>query len=604
MLNTRFLRQSRRISCLLFFTVAQAVLAQEKLPTDIKWLTNDSDPVYADPQAKRGGHYTEYVTSFPLTLRVVGPDSNGGFRSFVTDNQFGLIGVHPNTENVVPEIATHWAYGKDKKTMYFKINPKAQWSDGKPVTADDFVFTLEFMRSKEIVAPWYNDHYTKEIDKVIVYDSHTIGVVATKALPELHFSLGLSPTPRHFYGKLSSDFVKKFNWQIVPNTGPYQIDEIKKGQFITFKRKKDWWGDELRLFKHRFNVDKVTVKVIRDASVAFEYFRKGELDTFAMTMPIYWYDKSKIPEIEHGYVNRLWFYTDSPQPSMGMWMNQDFEPFKDINVRLGMQHAMAVDKMIQTVLRGDYDRLPQHYAGYGKFTNAAVKARPFDLKKAEGYFTKAGYTTRGPDGILLKDGKRLAFTVTYPTAEHTPRLVFLKEEAKKAGVELNLQLLDGGAAWKKQLEKKHEIAWTGFSTDLRPAYWEHYHSENANKPQTNNFTGTDNKELDKLIIAQRDTTDLNEQIKLGKKIQEIVHEEAGFIPMYMVPYFRQAYWRYWRTPKVAATKLSDSAFAPFGSATGGLFWFDEELKKETQAAMKSGKKFEAVTIVDKTFKAK
>ena len=77
-------------------------------------------------------------------------------------NQLGLIGLHPNTENIIPEIATHWAFGADKKSMYFKLNPQARWSDGKPVTAQDFAYTIEFMRSEEIVAPWYNDYYTRD----------------------------------------------------------------------------------------------------------------------------------------------------------------------------------------------------------------------------------------------------------------------------------------------------------------------------------------------------------------------------------------------------------------------------------------------------------
>ncbi len=69
--------------------------------------------------------------------------------------------VHPNTEEPVPSLATHWAFDKDGKTMYFKLNKNAKWSDDTPVTADDYIYTLEFMRSKHIQAPWYNDFYTK-----------------------------------------------------------------------------------------------------------------------------------------------------------------------------------------------------------------------------------------------------------------------------------------------------------------------------------------------------------------------------------------------------------------------------------------------------------
>jgi microcin C transport system substrate-binding protein len=173
-----------------------------------------------------------------MTFRTVGPDSNGNFRSAILDNDLSLINIHPNTLNIIPELATHWAFGKDKKTMYFKLNPNARWSDGKPVSASDYVFTLEFMRSPHIVAPWYNDYFTQEIDRVIVFDEYTIAVVGTKAEPDLHLKLGINPTPRHYYGTLGPDFVARYNWKVIPNTGPYLIDDFQTGKYIRFKRKK------------------------------------------------------------------------------------------------------------------------------------------------------------------------------------------------------------------------------------------------------------------------------------------------------------------------------------------------------------------------------
>ena len=86
-----------------------------ELPKNITWLTNETDPVFSSPNAKKGGVFHSSVMTFPLTFRVVGPDSNSSFRSAILDNQLGLIGIHPNTEHIIPEIATHWAFGNDKK---------------------------------------------------------------------------------------------------------------------------------------------------------------------------------------------------------------------------------------------------------------------------------------------------------------------------------------------------------------------------------------------------------------------------------------------------------------------------------------------------------
>lgn len=585
----------------LFLSLPALVSAAPAFPQDIKWLTNDSDPVFAAPDVEKGGIFRDALLSFPLTFRVVGPDSNSSFRSAILGNHLSLIGIHPNTLNIIPELATHWAYGKDKKTMYFKLNPRARWSDGKPVTADDFVFTLEFMRSKHIVAPWYNDYYTREIEKVVVFDNQTLAVVSTKAQPDLHLKLGISPTPRHFYKTPDKDFVKKYNWKIVPNTGAYQISDVKKGKHVTFKRKKNWWAKDLRFFKNRFNVDTVKFSVVRDYNLLWEYFKKGRVDVFSVIMPKFWHVRTKTPVVENGYVQKIWFFNDTRQSAMGLWLNQDRKIFKDPNVRYAFAHAMNIQKVIEKVLRNDYFRLEHGFVGYGPYSNKQVRARRFDLEKVDHYMQASNWH-RGPDGIWQKNGRRFSVGVSYSQDAHTPRLVVLKEEAKKAGIELRLQRLDPAAAYKKVIEKKHDVAWMGWSTSLRPQYWEHYHSVNAHKPQTNNITNTDDPDMDHLIEAFRDSLDEKERIELSLEIQEKIHGIGCFVPTFMVPYTREAYWRWWKLPEIPGTRHSGSLFSPFDSTTGGLFWYDRQLHEQTKKAMKQKKKFAPVTIIDETFK--
>ncbi|MBW2707170.1 MAG: ABC transporter substrate-binding protein, partial [Deltaproteobacteria bacterium] len=583
--------------------IFKAEISKEGLPGDLKWLTNHSDPQYASPEAQKGGTFRIAIKSFPLTFRTVGPDSNTTFRGAILGNQLSLIGLHPNTMNIVPELATHWAYGKDKKTMYFKLNPLARWSDGKPVTAHDFAYTLEFMRSKKIVAPWYNDYYTKEIDKVIVYDDHTLAVASTKAQPDLHLISGIGPIPRHFFGQLGDDFVRKFNWKVVPNTGPYQISDFKKGKYVKFKRKRDWWARDLYYFKNRFNVNNVIYTVVRDDNLEWEYFKKTRVDVFGMTLPKYWHVKSKTPVIENGYVYRIWFYNDTRRSTFGLWLNQDKEIFKDKNVRYAFAHAMNIQKVIEKVLRNDYFRLEHGFVGYGPYSNNNIKARRFDLAKVDYYMEKAGWQ-RGVDGIWEKNGRPFSVEVLYGSDHHTPKLVVLKEEAKKAGVELRLQRLDPSTWYKKISESNHEAVWMGFGTGLRPSYWQSWHSDNAHKPRTNNVTNTDDPELDRLIEAYRNSLETQERIELSQKIQEIIHDNGAYVPTSTVLYVRQAYWRWWRLPKIPGTKESTSLFGPFSPGTGGLFWYDKQLHEETKKMMKKKKKLPPVTIIDKTYKMK
>jgi microcin C transport system substrate-binding protein len=258
--------------------------------------------------------------------------------------------------------------------------------------------------------------------------------------------------------------------------------------------------------------------------------------------------------------------------------------------------------MLTTLLRGDYERLNQHYDGYGDYTNPDVQARGFDLNRADEYFTAAGWTQRDRNGIRIKDGQRLSFAITYSTSEHTPRLTVLREEARKAGVELNLRLLDSSAAFKQILEKKHQLGWMAWGYGMIPTYWEFYHSDNAHETQNNNTTNTDDPALDALIMRFRASTDRAERIELSYEIQQMLHDIGMFIPGYKVPYTREAYWRWLRLPENLGTRTSYALFWPMDEPGqflyDGLFWIDEEAKADTLAAQREGRTFEPVLIED------
>lgn len=385
------------------FVKKPSTYPEEALPDGLKWQTNNAAPLYASPKATKGGTYRTFILSFPLTLRVVGPDSNSSFRAMISGNQLSLTDLHPETEEVLPSLATHWAYDDDGRTVYYKLNPSARWSDGRPVTADDYVFARDFMRSENIVAPWYNKQYTEEIVEIKKFDNYTISVTGSKVKPksDLHYYYGISPKPRHFH-QLDKDWVTNYNWKIEPNTGPYKITKIKKGRYVEFSRKKDWWAKELRYNNNRYNVDKIKVSVIRDIETAYRHFLKSKLDTFAITLPAYWHEKTIGSGYGDGYIRKIWFYNDMPQPASGMYLNQDITPLDDINVRLGLHYSMNFYKMINTVLRGDYLRLNSMDTGYGEYSNIDIRARKFDLDKADFHFNKAGWDRRGPDGIRTR----------------------------------------------------------------------------------------------------------------------------------------------------------------------------------------------------------
>jgi microcin C transport system substrate-binding protein len=578
----------------------------ETLPEGLVFETNNSDPEFADPNAVRGGTLRSYMSSFPLTLRLVGPDSNSGLAGELRALQLGPVDFHPNTRKPIPVLATHWAFGADGRSVYLKLNPAARWSDGEPVTADDYLFTLRFMRSKAIVEPWYNDYYTNIIVDARKYDDHTIGILGNVPKPpdELLNDIAFRPTPEHFH-VLNANWVRDYSWKVEPTTGAYRLDVVEKGKYVEFARVDGWWGDDQRYLRHRFNPERVRYDVIRDPEVALRHFLKGELDTFALVRPDLWHDKVKGEAVDKGYIHRIWFYVDVPQPAQGLWLNMDDPLLADRDIRYGLAHATNFQKVIDTLLRGDYDRQRTHYEGVGDYSNLDIVPRAFDLAKADAHFAAAGFGTRGPDGIRVRDGQRLALTINYGQPHLTDRLTVVQQDARQAGVDYQLQLMDAAASFKQVQEKKHQVAyvgWSGGGPISAPAYWEFYHSANAHKAQTNNIVNMDDPEMDALIDEYRASTDRARRVALAKQIEQRVHDAGALIPSWKVAYVREGYWRWMRMPPWHGTRSSSGGmFDPMGE---GLFWIDEAEKARTLAARASGQAFEPVLIRDETWKVR
>lgn len=593
--------------------VTDPSLKVEGVPEKVTWYTSKPG-VWGSARAKQGGTYRIAIDEFPTTFRTVGPNANGGYRTLFL-NSPGLIEVNGETKEFIPGLATHWAYAADGKTMYFKLNEKAKWSDGKPITADDFVFMLKFMRSPHIQDPWYNETYSTQIVDLKKLGSYLISVTGPAAMgkDDLLYNLNVGPRPAHFYGPdVPKDFVDEFQWKAEPTAGPYYVADFEKDESITLKKVKDWWGHDYAYNKYRFNIDTLVYRVITGGTeVIKKYFYRGEVDTFGMVIPTLWASEQKAEAVTKGYIDLQWFYYVPIQGLSGIVLNTQAPVFSDVNVRKGLYYAINIQKMIDTALRGEYSRY--HNIGIGHvfagvaFDNPSIRKPDFDPAKAAEWFAKAGYTTKGPDGIFKNaKGNRLAFELLYSAPVHTERLSVLKEEAKKAGLEINLKLQQQGM-FDAVREKKYEAWWGAMSDSLQPDYWQYFHSDNANKTQTNNFWGYANPEMDKLLDAYRAEGDLKKKAALDQQIQAIVDRDALVIPNYYVPFVRGGSWKWVRYPAWLGLKYEEGIYSTlvsdYGSA-GGFQWIDESIRKEVVDAQKSGKAFPPVLTKVETFKAK
>ncbi len=582
------------------------------IPADLHWETGKDYPDLGDPAAKKGGTMHIEEPDFPPTLRFIGPDGSNTFRDQYWDNvEMTLVTKHPNLDKWIPCLAESWAVGKDHKTVYFRLDPAATFSDGVKVAPEDFFMFIYVALSPYTQDPFLSNQTPQDIASIAKYDDHTLSITTTDARPDPIITTsgfigapGIMAFPRHFFREFTDDFPARYQWRKMPTTGAYNIDpkEVKFGRSITMRRVKNWWAKDKKYYRNRFNADTLEYRTIPSMDTAFELFRQGKIDYFttrAIAMPpMYWTDKAEIPEILNGYIERYTFYNDYPRIPRCVYINENKPLLNNLDVRLGISYAFNIEKVIQVVLRGESVRMQSGFAGYGRFTDPKLRALPFDLAKAQEHFAKAGFTKRDGRGVLVNDqGTPLSFTLTVgSTALYSQMALILKEDAIKAGLEIKVEALDFTQLFKKAEEKNHEMVFAGFgATPPYPVFWEFFHTDNAwtklpdgsrkIKGNTHNLTMTSDPALDAVIDKQRVAPNEDEMQKLCWQLEEMIQDRACLIPSWETPYYSSFLWRWVRWPKDGNLKITRQTMDSF------VYWIDEDMKADTLKAMKEGRSF-------------
>jgi len=580
----------------------------EEIPENLVWDDGMDHEEIGDPRAKKGGTFRIYIPAFPPTLRPFGDNSNNSFRSSLYDEiDLPLVGLHPKSMEMIPGIAKQWALSEDGRTVYFRLNENARYSDGMPVKAQDYLFGSYIRLSDDIVNSFAKQYYKENIAGITAYDDHTLSISVPE--PQIYAPAivgSITPSSPHFYADYGPDYTDRYQWKFPPTTGAYEVkdDGLLKGVSVTQTRVKDWWAKDLKYYKYRFNPDRIKSIVVRDEAKAFELFRAGELESFYVTRPEYWYQKAEIDPVFNGYIERYTFYTQYPDLPRGLYLNVAKPLLDNRDIRLGIQYAMNWQKVIDVIFRGDYERLNSFNEGYLLYSDPTIKARRFSISAARAAFAKAGFTRTGRDGILRKaDGTKLSISLTYPAIPAYDKMVsILREEAKACGFDLRMDSLEPTVEYRKVMQKQHEMTLSAWViTPPAPDYYQYLHSTNARdergnlKPQTNNIFSWAREDTDILSEKARNARTEEELADATLKLQRIVHDEAIFNPGYTVDFVRVASWRWVRWPDSEETRFCPPIV--YEPLEVHVHWIDEEMRVETMDARRAGRTFPEVNRI-------
>jgi microcin C transport system substrate-binding protein len=595
-----------------------AAAAPVTLPAGIVWETNEADQPIGSADAIRGGTLNDSIGQYPLTLRLMGPNSNVSFaawnRLFTFD--FSLVSRHPVSDRYAPLMATHWAVMPDQRTLYFKLDRDARWSDGKPVTARDYVFTLTMMRSPHIVDPFYNSYAERNYESIDAIDEHTLRIVGKRPSWRPLADYGeIWPTPAHVH-TLDADWVKRTTNtpQVVP--GPYVVGEMVRGESVTLNRVPNWWGDGKKRFRGLYNFDRIVLRVI-PTERRLDYLRRGELDMMVGASARSWNEDFTFPAVRKGWIRRARIMTDWPSGLYGLHMNLDAPIFRNKDFRKAMQYLVNFDRVNQNLMYGEFVRQTSFFEGT-EFASPRIKPYGFNPAKAREHLEKAGFrrpaelrartwwgrlvnavrgllfTRTDTDDVLVNDkGERASFTLIHGSKGLERHLTVMQQEFRRAGVDMQLRLLEPGTAFERGLERKYEMTLTSRTTAFYPGPRQYLHTSFKATTNNNNIWRFGTPEVDELIRIYEEDLDPGKRREAMHRIDEIVHDEAFYIPFWSAPFLRVVHWDYLRFPDTwmppRTQQITDHM----------VYWIDPARRAAVEQAMKEDKALPLDASIDK-----
>jgi microcin C transport system substrate-binding protein len=273
-------------------------------------------------------------------------------------------------------------------------------------------------------------------------------------------------------------------------------------------------------------------------------------------------------------------------------MNLSAPIFQNKDFRKAMQYLFPFELINSKLMYDSYYRLVSAFEGT-EYANSNLKPYGFNPQKAREHLVKAGFDKRGQDGILVNaNGERASFTLTFGEKTFERHLTVVQEVYKKAGVEMNLKLLDGATAFNRGLERKYEMIVTSRTAGFYPEPNQYFHSKFKAVTNNNNVWGYGTPETDKLIETYMYDFSKENRLQAMHKLDEVVQDEAFYIPFWDAPYLRILYWDYLCWPEYFFPRRTQQI------SDFQVFWIDPEREARLKGAMAKGESLGEDAIVD------
>ena len=571
---------------------------------------------YANPDAPKGG-----------TLRVGTQGTFDSFHPFIPKGNAASTGSvetlltssadEPFTEYGL--IAESVEYPQDRSWVVFNLRREARWHDGRPITADDVVWSFETLTSKG--APQYRFYYASVEQALKLGERRVKFTFREQGNRELPLIVGQLPIlPRHYWQ--DRDF-EKTTLEPPLGSGPYRITDFEPGRYTLEERVEDYWGKDLPVNVGLHNFDRIRVEYYRDDTAIRLALKAGDLDFREENQAKAWALDYDVPAVRKGWLNRELVRNQMPTGMQAFVMNTRRAVFADARVREALAYAFDFEWTNRNLFFSQYTRTESYFSNSelaatglpageeleileryrGRvpprvFTEAYAapgtdgSGWPRDnLRRAFALLEQAGWAVRDMTLVNAQTGEPMRFEILLVSPAFERIVLPFARNLKRLGIDARIRLVDQTQYINRLRSFDFDMFVGGWGQSDSPGneqrnYWA---SQAADNPSSRNFAGIADPVVDDIIEALIKAPTRESLVARTRALDRVLLWGFYVIPQWHIRSDRILYWdkfarpastirpgvltsRWWfdeaRAAALEQARASDSSLAPDEAVEG------------------------------------
>lgn len=521
---------------------------------------------YADPAAPKGGRIIfgqqgTFDSLNPLVVLGVAPDA---VPRYVQQSLLVRSADEPFTAYGL--LAARVELNDERTRLVFDIDERATFSDGTPVTAEDVIFTYEILKAKG--KPFHRASLGRVTKAEAPSPRRVVFELGDGSNRELPLVIGAMPIfAKH---ATNAETFGETSFKPALGSGPYLVSEVRPGEGLTLKRRRDFWAEDHPLTRGLFNPDEIRYDFYRDANALFEAFKAGLYDIRLEPDPTRWMTGYDVPAVRDGRIAREALHFQAPKGMTGLVFNTRRPIFADIRVREALGIMFDFEWVNRNLFHGVYRRAGSFFSDSelsalgvpadsrekamlsafpgsvrpdmldGKWAPSATDGSGRDRDQARAalaLLNAAGFALK--DGVLRRSttGEAFAFEITVTNRPQERLALNYASSLGRLGIVVSVRLIDDVQYWRRLSAFDFDmIQWT-WPASASPGNEQigRWGSANADRKGALNYAGVKSPAVDAVLQEILGARKREDFVAAVRTLDRLLLSGFYVVPLYYLP---------------------------------------------------------------------